>query len=189
MNADQPPVFGIDLGTTNSCVASLSRGSGAEVIPNADSELLTPSVVFFESPDNIIVGKIAKSYAIARPELVCSHVKREMSKEPQQVKKLVYHDVSYSPEQVSALILRKVIADALDKQALPRDSRVPAVITVPAYFGTIGKNATLQAGKLANIDVLYVAPEPVAAAVAYGSGRQKETERPLDSHRLSTLLT
>jgi molecular chaperone DnaK (HSP70) len=175
--AAEPPVFGIDLGTTNSCIARVSAGSGRpEVIPNSDTDLVTPSVVYFESESNIVVGKIAKRHAVAFPDRVCSLVKREMSKEPQNVKKLNYLNVAYSPEKISALILTKVVADALEAEDIPRGSSVRAVITVPAYFGAIGKNATLQAGKLANIEVLYVAPEPVAAALSYAAGQAGKDE-------------
>ncbi len=177
MSTEALPVFGIDLGTTNSCIARVSAESGEpHVIPNADTILTTPSVVFFDSPDNIVVGQTAKNSAVARPDLVCAHVKREMSKEPHLARTLTYHGNTYSPEAVSATILKKVVADALQQEGLPADSPVRAVITVPAYFGAIGKNATLQAGKLAGIDVLYMAPEPVAAAIAYGFRRVTEPQ-------------
>jgi len=175
MSESDTPIYGIDLGTTNSCIAILSRGAGRpEVIPNTDTELVTPSVVYFESPDNIIVGKDAKNIAVAQPELVCSLVKREMSKDARAAARYSYHGRSYSPEEVSSLILRKVVGDALEAEGRNRNEKARAVITVPAYFGTIGKNATKQAGLLAELDVLYVVPEPVAAAVAYGAGRSGE---------------
>jgi molecular chaperone DnaK len=177
MTNEELPVFGIDLGTTNSCIARLSAATREpHVIPNSDAFLTTPSVVYFDAPDNIVVGKAAKHSAVARPQFVCSYVKREMSLEPQHVKKLTYHGNAYSPEAVSALILQKVVGDALKNEGLPERSPVRAVITVPAYFGTIGKNATVQAGKLAGIDVLYVAPEPVAAALAYAFKRVNEPQ-------------
>ena len=155
---DQPAfVVGIDLGTTNSCVAELSATGAPNVISHNDGTLI-PSVVYFESADRIIVGKTAKHLAAAKPELVCAAVKREMSKEPSKVEPLSYHGKDYTPEAISALILTKVVNDARETNGLAPDTPVKAVITVPAYFGTIGKNATQQAGKLADIDVIYTAP-------------------------------
>lgn len=171
------PVFGIDLGTTNSCIARLSADSGRpQVMENSENELVTPSVVFFAAADEPIVGRLARNMASTRPDAFCREVKREMSREPQNVRPLVFHDKTMLPEQISAFILRKVVKDALELDGLPGDAHVKAVITVPAYFGAIGKNATLQAGKLANIDVLYVAPEPVAAAFGYVHDRISEPQ-------------
>jgi len=170
MTAPKNVVLGIDLGTTNSCVAELSEISGQPVpLENFEGGSTTPSVVYFESPEHIPVGVDARRLAAARPELVCAQVKRLMSMQPDERGGLLFHDVEYTPEEVSALILTKVVKDALATKQLPPDTHVRAVVTVPAYFGTIGKNATLQAGKLAGIDVLYLAPEPVAAAIAYAA--------------------
>jgi molecular chaperone DnaK len=176
VTSDKAFVVGIDLGTTNSCVAEVSAASGTTtVIPNKTGNV-TPSVLYFESPDRIIVGRTAKNLAAAKPELVCSEVKREMSKDPDHARQYSFHGVDYTPEQISACILTKLVADARDANGLPDGTPVKAVITVPAYFGTIGSNATQQAGKLADIEVIYVAPEPVAAAIAFGAARVTELQ-------------
>jgi molecular chaperone DnaK len=161
------PVFGIDLGTTNTCIARMAEGMRKpEVMVNLGGHQTTPSVVYFESRERMIVGDEARNVARAMPHLVCSHIKREMDTD---VKK-TYHGEDYTPSTISALILRKVIGDALEGMELPRTQRVKAVITVPANYPGEAKNATLQAGVLADVDVLYLAQEPVAAAFAYGFG-------------------
>lgn len=162
-------VYGIDLGTTNSCIARATDTGHAEVISNLDRMLTTPSVVYFgETGDDPVVGVEAKRVAKAMPDSVCAHVKRIMGKEGALVD---IRGQEYTPEYVSALILRKVINDALESDGEPRGSRVKAVITIPAYFDSAAKNATRQAGMLADVDVMDLLQEPVAAAIAYGFTR------------------
>jgi molecular chaperone DnaK (HSP70) len=162
------PVFGIDLGTTFSCIARISPETGRpEVLPNLGGPQTTASVVYFESRDHITVGTEARRMARVVPDLVCACVKRDMGK-PERRK---YHGEEYSPEAISALILRKVIGDALEGLERKRDEQVKAVITVPAYFNAEEKFATSQAGQLAGVEVMYLAHEPVAAAVNYGFTR------------------
>lgn len=168
--ADVMPVFGIDLGTTNSCIARVAEETGrVEVLVNLETKLTTPSVVYFDSASHFIVGAEAKRHAIAEPNLVCANIKRQMGR-PLETP-LRYHGEEYTPEAVSAFILRKVIGDVLEAAERPRDEKVKAVITVPAYFNAEENHATMQAAILANVELLYLAHEPVAAALAYGFGR------------------
>ncbi|MDX8349408.1 Hsp70 family protein [Cognatiyoonia sp. IB215446] len=168
------PVYGIDLGTTNSCIAMLSPGRGEPQVIDIGSEKILPSVVYFKAPETVVIGRIAKNHAVAEPDLVCSHIKRKMALESSTERVSTYHGTDYAPEDISALILRKLVDTALEEDGHEPGQRARVVVTVPAYFGTIGKNATKQAGVLANLDVLYVAPEPVAAALAYIDGRMTD---------------
>src|ERR1022692_272983 len=154
-------VYGIDLGTTYSCVAQVDDTGRAVVLKNAVGEDTTPSVVYFESPDNVVVGRAAKDSALIAPNLVASLVKRDMGD----------RDVSWefngkqeTPETVSALILRELARAAQEQAGDPvRD----VVITVPAYFGLAEREATRRAGQMAGLEVLDVLAEPVAAALHY----------------------
>jgi molecular chaperone DnaK (HSP70) len=168
----EAPVFGIDLGTTNSCIARIGAAGAAEALVNQDQMLTTPSVVAFPSTDEVVVGVTAKRLAAVMPEAVCSHVKRKMGMAPGSPEaRLELRGRSFSPEEISALILRKVVKDALITLGRQVSERVKAVITVPAYFGSIPKNATQNAAELAGIELLDLIHEPVAAAVSYGFGR------------------
>jgi len=159
-------VYGIDLGTTNSCIAAVSARSGqAEVKPNDDGDATTPSVVYFEKDNpNPIVGKEARRWSKVEPSLVCEHVKRQMGLDDWRFK---VRGKEYRPEALSAMVLKKVIGDALkyDERAVPRPK---AVVSVPAYFGSNERKATYSAGELAGLEVLDLPAEPVAAAFAYG---------------------
>jgi len=155
-------IYGIDLGTTYSCIARVDEHGQPVVVHNAEGEATTPSVVYFESPTNIVVGQAAKEVAAFQGDLCVSTVKRAMG-DPNW--RQDFHGTTYSPQQVSALILRKLVEDA---RAITGDAIEDVVITCPAYFGFNEKEATRQAGELAGLNVRYVIPEPTAAALAYG---------------------
>ena len=158
-------IFGIDLGTTYSCIAYVNDVGKTEVVPNSDGDLTTPSVVYFEDSQNVVVGKTAKDELKTSPERVISLVKRSMG-EP-DVRFSGVTDSPLSPQEVSAHILRKLVKDAQDytRQEQPIKD---VVITCPAYFGFSQKEATRQAGEIAGLNVRYVIPEPTAAAIFYG---------------------
>ncbi len=158
-----PPgtVFGIDLGTTYSCISYVDEVGKPVVIPNEDNELVTASVVFFESPENVIVGKIAKAAAKVHPNQVVELVKRSMG-DPTFRREIFGHE--YRPEALSARILMKLKADA--EKALGCEVK-DAVITVPAYFNEAQRTSTEQAGQIAGLNVRAIIPEPTAAAIAY----------------------
>lgn len=155
-------VYGIDLGTTYSCIAHVDEHGVSVILPNTEGDLTTPSVVFFESEDSIVVGKAAKEVAALEPDQVVSTVKRVMG-EPNWE----FHAFgkSYLPQDISSFILRKVVGDAENALGEKIEN---VVITCPAYFGVNEKEATKQAGILAGLNVLYVIPEPTAAALCYG---------------------
>jgi molecular chaperone DnaK (HSP70) len=152
--------YGIDLGTTRSCIAHVDHTGRAVVLRNAIGEETTPSVVFFESPENVVVGKQAKDTALLAPDLVVELVKREMG----EAHPYSFHGQAHTPESVSALILRE-LARAAGEQTGEEVRDV--VITVPAYFGLREREATRKAGQIAGLNVLDVLPEPVAAALDY----------------------
>ena len=156
-------VYGIDLGTTYSAIAYVDEHGKPVVIPNGESERITPSVVLFEG-DSVIVGNTAKEAAKVEPDRVVSRVKQHMG-DPHFV---FEHDgLPYSPEDISSFILRKVVGDA--EVALGGDQKITdVVITCPAYFGTDEREATANAGRLAGLNVRAILNEPTAAAVAYG---------------------
>ena len=158
-------VFGIDLGTTYSCIAYVNDAGKTEVVPNTDGDLTTPSVVFFEDSRNVVVGKTAKEELKTSPERVISLVKRSMGEKDVRFSGVA--DTPLSPQEVSAHILRKLVQDAQDytRQEEPIKD---VVITCPAYFGFSQKEATRQAGEIAGLNVRYVIPEPTAAAIFYG---------------------
>jgi molecular chaperone DnaK len=171
-------VFGIDLGTTNSCVARVLENGEAQALLNQDQMLTTPSVVAFPSANDAVVGIHAKRLAAVVPEAVCSHVKRKMGVDPNSPDaRITLGERTFAPEEVSALILRKIVNDALLALGRPPDSSVKAVITVPAYFGSIPKTATRNAAQLAGIELLDLVHEPVSAAISYGFAR---AERPMN---------
>ena len=155
-------VYGIDLGTTYSCIAYVDEHGKATVVPNAEGQLTTPSVVYFESADNVVVGNTAKEVAVIHRDRVVSTIKRQMGNPTYE---FTVDGKSYRPEEISAHILRKLVKDAA---AVTGDEIKDVVITCPAYFGVTEKEATKQAGVIAGLNVLYVIPEPTAAAVAYG---------------------
>jgi molecular chaperone DnaK len=178
---------GIDLGTTNSVVAAVMEGGKAEVIPNAEGQRLTPSVVAFTDDGQRLVGQVAKRQAILNPEATIYSAKRFIGRkwgEVDEEAKIVSYKVvkgpndsirfeirgkQYAPEEISALVLRKLAEDAgkyLGERA------TEAVITVPAYFNDSQRQATKDAGKIAGLEVLRIINEPTAAALAYGMDKK-----------------
>ena len=161
--------YGIDLGTTYSCIARADDKGNVEVIKNIEGKNITPSVVEFISPTEIVVGDTAKGDAILAPENVVLYIKRSMGKTDERRE---YHGESFTPEQISAFILKKLVSDA---EQMTGEKINDVVITVPAYFGFDERQATENAGKIASLNVLGVVNEPTAAAIAYGaSSNQKE---------------
>ncbi|MBX6315971.1 MAG: Hsp70 family protein, partial [Isosphaeraceae bacterium] len=155
-------VYGIDLGTTYSAIAYVDEHGKPVIIPNQESERITPSVVLFDG-DNIIVGNTAKESAKVEPHRVVSRIKNHMG-DPNFV--FEYEGQAYSPEDISSFILRKIVGDA--EIALGGEKITDVVITCPAYFGTEQREATANAGRLAGLNVRALLNEPTAAAIAYG---------------------
>ena len=154
---------GIDLGTTFCAIAHIDAYGKPQIIPNAESERITPSVILFDGT-NAVVGTIAKQNAVAEPDKIVDFVKREMGKSKQQFSRTFASKV-YSAEELSAIILRKLKGDA---EKYLGEAVTDAVITVPAYFNDAERTATLHAGQLAGLNVLQIINEPTAAALAYG---------------------
>ena len=153
-------VVGIDLGTTNSCIAVM-EGSEAVVIANAEGERTTPSVVGFSKSNERLVGRIARRQAITNPERTVVSIKRRMGTDY----KVDIDGKKYTPQEISAMILQKMKTDA---EAYLGEKITQAVITVPAYFTDSQRQATKDAGKIAGLEVLRIINEPTAAALAYG---------------------
>ncbi|HET9922391.1 MAG TPA: molecular chaperone DnaK [Ktedonobacteraceae bacterium] len=185
-----PKVIGIDLGTTNSCVAVMEGGE-AVVIPNAEGARTTPSIVAINKSGERLVGEVAKRQAITNPENTVYSIKRFMGRkydEPEvdRDKRLVPYKVvrapngdawvevqgkQYSPPEISAMILQKLRTDA---EAYLGERVLQAVITVPAYFNDAQRQATRDAGRIAGLDVMRIINEPTAASLAYGLDKQKD---------------
>ncbi len=157
-------IIGIDLGTTNSCVAVM-EGGDAVVIPNAEGNRTTPSVVAFSKDGERMVGQVAKRQAITNPDRTISSIKREMGTDY----KVEVDGKKYTPQEISAMILQKLKSDA---EAYLGQSVSEAVITVPAYFTDAQRQATKDAGKIAGLDVKRIINEPTAAALAYGVDKE-----------------
>ena len=160
-------IIGIDLGTTNSCVAVMEGGE-AVVIANAEGARTTPSVVAFAKTGERMVGQVAKRQAITNPDRTISSIKREMGSNY----KVTVDNKAYTPQEISAMILQKLKADA---EAYLGQTVTEAVITVPAYFTDAQRQATKDAGRIAGLDVKRIINEPTAAALAYGL--DKETDQ------------
>ncbi len=158
--------IGIDLGTTNSCVAVIEGGEPV-VIANAEGARTTPSVVAFSKTNERMVGQVAKRQAITNPERTIASIKREMGTNY----KVTVDDKQYTPQEISAMILQKLKADA---EAYLGDIVDSAVITVPAYFNDAQRQATKDAGKIAGLDVKRIINEPTAAALSYGIDKDAE---------------
>ena len=158
--------IGIDLGTTNSCVAVIEGGEPV-VIPNAEGARTTPSVVAFSKTGERMVGQVAKRQAITNPERTVSSIKREMGSNY----KVTIDGKSYTPQEISAMILQKLKADA---EAYLGEPVTSAVITVPAYFTDAQRQATKDAGKIAGLDVKRIINEPTAAALSYGVDKDND---------------
>ena len=159
-------VIGIDLGTTNSCVAVMEGGE-AVVIANAEGARTTPSVVGFSKTDERLVGQVAKRQAVTNPDRTVSSIKRHMGTDF----KVKIDEKNYTPQEISAMILQKLKSDA---EAYLGGSVTQAVITVPAYFTDSQRQATKDAGKIAGLEVLRIINEPTAAALAYGLDKEED---------------
>ncbi len=160
-------IIGIDLGTTNSCVAVMEGGEPI-VIANAEGNRTTPSVVAFSKTGERMVGQVAKRQAVTNHDRTIASIKREMGSDY----KVTIDDKKYTPQEISAMILQKLKADA---EAYLGGTVTDAVITVPAYFTDAQRQATKDAGKIAGLNVKRIINEPTAAALAYGL--DKETEQ------------
>ena len=159
-------IIGIDLGTTNSCVAVMEGGE-AQVIANAEGNRTTPSVVAFAKTGERMVGQVAKRQAVTNPDRTISSIKREMGSNY----KVTIDNKAYTPQEISAMILQKMKADA---EAFLGQTVTEAVITVPAYFTDAQRQATKDAGRIAGLDVKRIINEPTAAALAYGLDKEQD---------------
>ena len=159
-------IIGIDLGTTNSCVA-VYEGGEPIVIPNPEGARTTPSVVAFSKDGERMVGQVAKRQAITNPDKTIMSIKREMGTNY----KVAIDDKNYTPQEISAMILQKLKADA---EAYLGTTVSQAVITVPAYFSDAQRQATKDAGKIAGLEVMRIINEPTAAALAYGMDKEQD---------------
>ncbi|MCR5592810.1 MAG: molecular chaperone DnaK [Saccharofermentans sp.] len=159
-------VIGIDLGTTNSCVAVM-EGSETVVIPNPEGNRTTPSVVAFTKDGERLIGQVAKRQAVTNPDGTVQSIKREMGSDY----KVNIADKAYTPQEISAMILSKLKSDA---EAYLGQEVTQAVITVPAYFTDSQRQATKDAGKIAGLDVLRIVNEPTAASLAYGLDKEED---------------
>ena len=159
-------IIGIDLGTTNSCVAVMEGGEPV-VIPNSEGNRTTPSVVAFSKDGERLVGQIAKRQAVTNPEHTIISIKRKMG----TAEKVKIDDDSFTPQEISAMILQKLKTDA---ESYLGSKVTQAVITVPAYFNDAQRQATKDAGKIAGLDVLRIINEPTAAALAFGMDKAED---------------
>ena len=159
-------IIGIDLGTTNSCVAVIEGGEPV-VIANAEGSRTTPSVVAFSKTGERMVGQVAKRQAIQNPDRTIASIKRKMGTD----QKVTVDGKSYSPQEISAMILQKLKADA---ESYLGSAVTEAVITVPAYFNDSQRQATKDAGKIAGLNVKRIINEPTAAALAYGVDKEED---------------
>ena len=157
-------IIGIDLGTTNSCVAVMEGGEPV-VIPNAEGARTTPSVVAFAKNGERLVGQVAKRQAVMNPDRTIASIKREMGTDY----KVTIDGKAYTPQEISAMILQKLKADA---EAYLGDKVTEAVITVPAYFTDAQRQATKDAGRIAGLEVKRIINEPTAASLAYGLDKE-----------------
>ena len=157
-------IIGIDLGTTNSCVAVMEGGEPV-VIPSAEGGRTTPSVVAFSKTGERLIGQVAKRQAITNPDHTIMSIKRDMGSD----RKVSIEDKNYSPQEISAMVLTKMKQDA---EAYLGETVSQAVITVPAYFSDSQRQATKDAGVIAGLEVLRIINEPTAAALAYGLDKE-----------------
>jgi len=162
--------YGIDLGTTYSCIAYVDETGRPVVLKSAVGEDTTPSVVYFESPENVVVGRQAKDSALLAPNLVVELIKRQMGQDVHYA----FHGQDHTPESISALILRELARAAREQTG---EEVRDVVITVPAYFGVLEREATRTAGQIAGLTVLDVIAEPVAAALNYEALRENSGPR------------
>jgi len=162
-------IIGIDLGTTNSCVAVMEGGEPV-VIPNSEGNRTTPSVVAFSKDGERLVGQIAKRQAVTNPDHTIISIKRKMG----TAEKVKIDDDSFTPQEISAMILQKLKTDA---ESYLGQKVTQAVITVPAYFNDSQRQATKDAGKIAGLDVLRIINEPTAAALAFGMDKEEQDQK------------
>ena len=162
-------IIGIDLGTTNSCVAVMEGGEPV-VIPNAEGARTTPSVVAFSKSGERMVGQVAKRQAVTNPDRTIISIKRDMGTD----RRISIDGKEYTPQDISAMTLMKLKADA---EAYLGETVTQAVITVPAYFSDSQRQATKDAGRIAGLEVLRIINEPTAASLAYGLDKE-------DSHKI-----
>ena len=161
--------IGIDLGTTNSCVAVMENGEPV-VIANAEGSRTTPSVVAFQKDGERLVGQVAKRQAVSNPDRTIASIKRHMGSDY----KVKIDDKNYTPQEISAMVLTKLKKDA---EAYLGGTVTDAVITVPAYFSDSQRQATKDAGKIAGLNVLRIINEPTAAALSYGLDKEGKTQK------------
>ena len=161
--------IGIDLGTTNSCVAVMENGEPV-VIANAEGSRTTPSVVAFQKDGERLVGQVAKRQAVSNPDKTVASIKRHMGSDY----KVAIDDKKYTPQEISAMILTKLKKDA---ESYLGGTVTDAVITVPAYFSDSQRQATKDAGKIAGLNVLRIINEPTAAALSYGLDKEGKTQK------------
>ena len=161
--------IGIDLGTTNSCVAVMENGEPV-VIANAEGSRTTPSVVGFQKDGERLVGQVAKRQAVSNPDRTVASIKRHMGSDY----KVKIDDKNYTPQEISAMVLTKLKKDA---EAYLGGTVTDAVITVPAYFSDSQRQATKDAGKIAGLNVLRIINEPTAAALSYGLDKEGKTQK------------
>ena len=173
-------IIGIDLGTTNSCVAVMEGGKPV-VIPNAEGSRTTPSVVAFTKSGERLVGEPAKRQAVTNAENTVASIKRWMGTDH----KVDIEGKKYTPQEISSMILQKLKADA---ESYLGDKVTEAVITVPAYFNDAQRQATKDAGKIAGLDVKRIINEPTAASLAYGLDNEQEVPSMFPSLRSATVL-
>ena len=171
-------VFGIDLGTTYSCVAYIDESEKPVVLKNSEGDLTTPSAVFFESPTDVTVGSVAKESAKMYPEQVVTYIKRSIG---QAGFSLNINGIDMKPEEISSYILKKVVKDAEDslrmEGKLGNDEEIrDVVITCPAYFGVAERDATKAAGVIAGLNVMAIINEPTAAAITYGVAAESQNK-------------
>lgn len=182
-------VFGIDLGTTYSCIAYIDENGKPVVLKNAEGDLTTPSAVFFETQTDVTVGSAAKESAKMYPEQVVTFIKRSIG---QSGFSLNLNGIDMKPEEISSYILKKVVKDAEDtlrmEGKLGDDEQIrDVVITCPAYFGVTERDATKAAGVIAGLNVLAIINEPTAAAITYGVNGGMSNGQPI-SKVLQALL-
>src|ERR687895_513544 len=154
-------VYGIDLGTTYSCIASIDEVGRPTVLRNLEGTDTTPSVVFFETAENVVVGQAAKDTAVLDPDHTVSLIKRDMGRDVARH----IHGFDYTPAEISAFILLKLATDA---HTTTGQYAHDIVVTVPAYFGAAERDATRKAGQIAGLNVIDIISEPIAAAITYG---------------------
>ena len=165
--------YGIDLGTTYSCIATFGSDDLVRVIPNKKGHMITPSAVYFDENNKMLVGQAAKAHLANKPDNTVVFIKREMSNQNYTV---TINGQTYDPIQISSFILKHLVDFANEKRKNEegKDPIYDVVITVPAYFGNLENTRTKEAGKMAGLNVLQLIEEPTAAALSYGQKQQSD---------------